>query len=322
MPVPDKMSADDVIELLTHILTESTFTTENIDTLPETQPKLKELCLLLLNLRQATEALARGDLQYPYSGRGYAMGIVKSLASNLRTITWHLRCLAQGNVIRIDPYMGDFSKIFNELTEHITEKVQELNTLIEEYKTQSHIDVLTGLLNRRAFLETATKELLFARQSYTPLSLIMVDVDSFKRINDTYGHTAGDTVLRILAQRILGALRTGDVCCRYGGEEFLLLIRGATPPLAGDIAERLRRECHDVPFPLAEGITECITISCGVSCLFDANYCESTLNSPLSSSEKLLEESINRADTAMYAAKRQGRNKVCFASSQPEQNAS
>ena len=171
----------------------------------------------------------------------------KTLSANLRNLTWRMNNLAQGEYTEADPYMGEFSATFNTLIHELSYKAQELNALIDEYKNQSRLDMLTNLPNRRAFFEVASREILFSRRGNSPLCLIMADIDCFKRINDTYGHPTGDYVLQTIAHRIQGALRVEDFCCRFGGEEFLILLREAKLQDAADIAERLRKSCCTPP---------------------------------------------------------------------------
>ena len=111
----------------------------------------------------------------------------------------------------------------------------------EQLRVQATHDALTGLLNRRAILETLEKELARSAREGTQITVIMADLDHFKRINDTYGHLAGDTVLREAAKRIQAAMRVYDSVGRYGGEEFLIVSPGCGLPEAAEQAERFRK---------------------------------------------------------------------------------
>jgi diguanylate cyclase (GGDEF)-like protein len=157
-------------------------------------------------------------------------------------------------------------------------------------------DGLTGAYNKRYLLDRVVTELAFAQRHKTPLSLIMLDVDHFKRINDTYGHPAGDAVLVRVATIVSEAVRREDVFARYGGEEFAVLCRSIDVAQAAVLAERLRER-------LAAGVTEhngtrlSVTVSLGV-----AGFPETPVRGP--------EELIAAADGALYEAKASGRNRV------------
>ncbi len=157
-------------------------------------------------------------------------------------------------------------------------------------------DSLTGVYNRRTFKELAEPQLSRSRRGQLPVSLLMLDLDHFKRINDTYGHLAGDDVLKAFAVLVRNCLRKEDLLARYGGEEFVVLLPGAAPAAAAILAERIREEVAARPFD-ANGHLVRVTVSQGV-----ASEAGDTLPS--------LEAMLGRADEALYAAKNQGRNRV------------
>ena len=160
-------------------------------------------------------------------------------------------------------------------------------------------DALTGLYNRR-YLETHLSHLVEHSNSRgKALAVAALDVDFFKAINDTYGHDAGDKVLQELSQRIKFNTRSIDLCCRVGGEEFILILPGTDMDLAGKIAERLRRSVATKPFTIDQHRQITVTLSAGIS----------NLLGPEDTVEKLLK----RADQALYSAKREGRNRVISA---------
>ncbi|MGN6551656.1 MAG: PleD family two-component system response regulator [Pararhizobium sp.] len=161
-------------------------------------------------------------------------------------------------------------------------------------------DALTGLHNRH-YLDMHLDVLVErARARGRPLSLCTIDIDSFKRINDTYGHEAGDDVLVAFARRLRGAVRGADLACRYGGEEFVVVMPDTPAETAIRIAERLRLAVEAEPFALrAARRTIPVTASFGIA----------TLAGPSDTREELL----RRSDHALYAAKRDGRNRVVSA---------
>ncbi len=160
---------------------------------------------------------------------------------------------------------------------------------------QAHTDPLTGLANRRHFFEVAEAELARSRRYEAPLSLLMLDIDHFKEVNDAHGHRAGDRVLQQLARSCLEVLRTVDVVGRVGGEEFAILLPETDVDGAVEVAERLRAAIAAVGIPREEGVPLRVTVSIGVSTLAgNAN----------------LDTLMSQADDALYDAKHRGRNRV------------
>jgi diguanylate cyclase (GGDEF)-like protein len=173
--------------------------------------------------------------------------------------------------------------------------------LRESLRRQSVLDPLTGLFNRRYFEETLRRELARSRRMASPLSLVVLDVDHFKRVNDGYGHAAGDAVLRAIAQLVRQSIRDCDVACRYGGEELVILMPDCSQPDAARRAESLRADLAGAP-PMLDGSgPDAITASFGVA--------EFPIHGP--DAEAL----FRAADKALYQAKREGRNRVVAASS-------
>ena len=160
-------------------------------------------------------------------------------------------------------------------------------------------DALTGLYNRR-YLESQLSGLIDdALDGGRPLSVLTLDVDFFKSVNDTYGHDAGDRVLQEMAGRIRGSVRAGDLACRTGGEEFVVVLPGTDLQTAERVADRIRRTVAAKPFLVAPGCHLPVTASVGVA--------------SLSSAQESAEELLKRADQALYRAKREGRNRVVAA---------
>lgn len=156
-------------------------------------------------------------------------------------------------------------------------------------------DTLTGLLNRRSALELGRASLLTARREQRPLSVLVLDVDHFKRVNDTHGHATGDDALRSVAAVLRQCLRRSDLLARWGGEEFLVVLPDADGSIACELAERLRAAIASIEIPTRHGVLN-ITTSIGLANL-----------EPIDTD---LEATIARADRALYRAKRGGRNRV------------
>lgn len=168
--------------------------------------------------------------------------------------------------------------------------------LYTQVQKQARTDALTGLNNRGEFQRQLKEEEERARRYHRSLSLLMLDVDHFKHVNDTHGHQAGDEVLRALAARLREQIRPVDHAARYGGEEFVVILPETSNEGALDLAERLRMAVAGTVVPVAEGRTIPITISIGVA-TFPAD----------AGSEAAL---IAAADAALYAAKQGGKNRV------------
>ena len=173
--------------------------------------------------------------------------------------------------------------------------VTEEKRLEEELRRLSQTDALTGLYNRRFLDQSLETEFHRARRSGTRLSVIMFDVDHFKRFNDTHGHDQGDRVLRAVAETLRAALRNYDLPCRYGGEEFLAILPNTDAPGAFAVAERLRKDIFEMTVDSLK-----VTISLGVATYPDLDLAESV-------------QLVERADQALYVSKENGRNRTSVA---------
>lgn len=175
------------------------------------------------------------------------------------------------------------------------EERKKAQAALERLATQ---DALTGIANRRFFLEIATRIIDQARRYRRPVSLVMIDVDHFKEMNDTFGHKTGDLVLVHIARQMQSILRKVDILGRYGGDEFVILLPETTPEGARRLSERLRQVISQQPI-VAGGVTIPITLSVGLS---------SNINEP----DLSLDELLQRADRALYDSKLNGRDRVTF----------
>jgi diguanylate cyclase (GGDEF)-like protein len=169
----------------------------------------------------------------------------------------------------------------------------------EELQRLTRFDELTGLYSRRYLLERLAQEMLRAQRYGAPLSILMLDVDYFKRVNDTYGHIVGDAVLATVAGVLRTAIRATDIAGRYGGEEFCIVLPETPLAGAGLLAERLRQQVATAAFPVVPGGGLQVTCSIGVAQWSNA------LTDPLAF--------LASADRALYAAKTAGRNRVVAA---------
>ncbi|MDI1246628.1 MAG: diguanylate cyclase [Rhodoferax sp.] len=177
---------------------------------------------------------------------------------------------------------------------------QELQRNLAELDHVASTDKLTGTWNRRRLAEALVNEMDRLRRYNHPLSLLIIDIDFFKKVNDVHGHTAGDKVLTMLASLVQSTLRTSDSLTRWGGEEFIVLCPNSTMSTAVVLAERLRESVNQTIFPDVGNIT----VSLGVAeCISNETW----------------EQWFNRADAALYRAKSGGRNQTQFAAEVPTQ---
>jgi diguanylate cyclase (GGDEF)-like protein len=175
--------------------------------------------------------------------------------------------------------------------------IQELESSQERLKLLASIDSLTNLYNRRYFSQISEHILDLAKREREEVSLIMIDIDNFKSINDTYGHQIGDEVIIALSKRLMESQRKSDVVCRYGGEEFVVLLPNTNIDGAKVVAEKIREEIENITVAIGEESCLHFTVSLGVSMV-------------KMKEEHNLEAVLKRADDAMYEAKKSGKNRV------------
>jgi diguanylate cyclase (GGDEF)-like protein/PAS domain S-box-containing protein len=192
----------------------------------------------------------------------------------------------------------DHQRLAETITEQVAMALSNLK-LRETLRQQSIRDTLTGLFNRRYLDETLAREIERARRQDQSIGIIMLDIDNFKRFNDTYGHPAGDLLLTALGQFLQAQVRREDIACRYGGEEFTLILPGAALELTHERAEQLRVNVHALQVAVAGDALAAITLSLGVA-VFPAHGD----NGPTV---------LRAADAALYQAKEQGRDRVALA---------
>lgn len=172
---------------------------------------------------------------------------------------------------------------------------EQLELRLSRMEGLAMVDELTGLKNRRSFFDAIESVIAASRRRGKPVALALIDLDHFKEVNDTYGHVAGDEVLREVARRIEGTLRQEQIVGRIGGEEFAVLLPDTTPAQALVAMERARRAIGDRPVPIPSGVLVEITASGGISALPDG--------APIT-------HALQQADRAMYRAKEGGRNRM------------
>jgi diguanylate cyclase (GGDEF)-like protein/PAS domain S-box-containing protein len=231
--------------------------------------------------------------------RAFSGGVVTDYSLTIRHRDGHLTDVFCNATV----YRGEAGEVLGvlsasrDVTEH-TRAEQELNRLHKLLEEQAVRDPLTGLFNRRYLDETIGRELSEADRRNYPVSFIMIDIDRFKELNDTHGHRAGDLMLQAVSHELQERSRGGDIACRYGGEEFLLIMPRASAEIAAERTEQWRQvvEALRVHYGTADLR---VTISAGV-----AEYPADGRGG---------DAVISRADAALYVAKAEGRNRVSVA---------
>jgi len=281
-------------------------------------PGLLPLYEQLKEIRELTGDLSQGLLSRDTYQRGQVAESLRQLQQALRDFVWQSQRIAQGSLTERADFSGSFAFAFNAMVEdlqgaqlrglererHLKQKndtlrreVARRRKLEADLRRLARHDALTGMLNRRGFFERAAQEITRSRRYRHALSLLMLDVDHFKAINDRWGHPAGDAALVALTAGCNQLLRGSDLVGRLGGEEFALLL--TETPLAGAVvvAERLRQHLAACSFDTSEG-PQHFTVSVGVA-QWDA--------------AESLDNLVNRVDRALYRAKESGRDRVSVA---------
>ncbi len=168
--------------------------------------------------------------------------------------------------------------------------------LIEKLNKQATTDPLTGVYNRRFFMDSCQKNIALAKRKKEPLSILMIDIDHFKQINDTYGHAIGDEVIQKLSSIMQESQRKSDVIARYGGEEFLILLPDTPYESAKEVAQKLRKKVEESFVETHNDEKIRFSVSIGVATINKEDSCQKLMHN---------------ADKALYQAKESGRNRVC-----------
>lgn len=240
-------------------------------------------------LEQALEQEIKTEVNFGSTNKRYFDVLISPLYKGNKTAIGRL--IIFRNVTR----RKQTEEALQKANQQLEKQIREIEALQASLREQALRDPLTQLYNRRFLNETLEHEFHRAKRLSQPLSIILFDIDHFKSINDTYGHTLGDNYLVLLSNSLQLHTRKSDIVCRYGGEEFLLLLPETNASAAAQLAEKLRRLFADL-FQVFEGNEIKTTISSGV-----ASYPEHGTNQS---------ELINKADQALYVSKHRGRNQV------------
>jgi diguanylate cyclase (GGDEF)-like protein/hemerythrin-like metal-binding protein len=246
----------------------------------------RSIRLPILSLTEGMRALTAGDksLRIPFAKRRDELGDMVLAYETFR------RKLIRADMLSLGEQLGPLA-----VSRHVL-ALKRSTAEGEEYKRLASIDSLTGVINRREFMKRAKMEVARLLRHQGELSVMLLDVDYFKQVNDNYGHPAGDRVLKFVAQAIVSALREEDILGRIGGEEFAALLPATDQSSAGATAERVRTAIENLRFQVGEDEIK-VTISIGLS--------------EFAGGEASIEAAMLRADRALYRAKDEGRNRVC-----------
>ena len=292
---------------------------------------------MLLNFRRIVQDFSKGHISSEIQLRGFCAGCLKALQAHLLHLIWQVQMVESGDYSQRIEFLGDFSLHFNKMTERLNATINKLNKKDEEmraltgeleqevelrkavmnalstseakFRYLAEHDPLTNCLNRRSFLLNAVDKLQAAVTRQVPCCVALLDIDFFKKVNDTHGHLEGDMALRHVVQVARKALRSGDLLGRYGGEEFVFFFFSASKNEGTLAATRICNILRESPMILQSGEELQLTVSLGVAEILPAWPGERDCS--------YMEAIIKRADTSLYAAKRNGRDRVEVAESIP-----
>lgn len=306
--------------------------------LPQLPPELagskdmRDIHDYLATVRQQLAGYAKGDFSKEITLRGSIAGQLKSLQANMRHLLWQIHQVAGGDFTQRVDFMGEFTETFNKMVvqlddartalkqkeEELAKLMQDLEEEVEKrgaaltalskseesFKYLAEHDPLTGLLNRRSFFAKAQLVLSRSAVMAEESSLILMDADYFKKLNDTYGHLQGDRALKHIADAASSMLRADDLIGRFGGEEFVLLFPHTNAEQGRLAAERIRKLVEMSPVQIEECSVP-ITVSIGVISIPPGKIDMPGIN--------VLDFALGLADEALYKAKNNGRNNVVAA---------
>lgn len=252
-------------------------------------PDLQKLYDHILAIRELSLTLGKGNLECNVTERGFLLSNMKALQANLRHLTWQAKRISEGDYSQKVDFLGDFSEAFNFMTSTLQNATSQLIDI-------AHLDALTKIPNRLSLNEFLENAFPTARNERTSLFVFMFDIDFFKHVNDTYGHSAGDKVLIHFTKIMNKQFRSADIFARYGGEEFVAALPDISLENALQIGERALHSIQSDACVINDELTLKITVSIGIS--------------NIRPDDNSYEDILNRSDDALYEAKNSGRN--CF----------
>ncbi len=240
-----------------------------------------------------------GLLPLPNRSVGFPQWVTyTALCGFTGTLVYSLNRVTKDALARAETELGQrklIEEALNIANQKLSQRVEEVEYLQQELREQALRDSLTGLYNRRYLNDALDRELARAKRDRSPLSLLMIDVDHFKKVNDTHGHHFGDQILAQLAILLTTHARGSDIVCRYGGEEFLVLMPGTGEDFARSRAEEIRQKSELLIGQMEERVVH-VTLSIGIA-VYPAHG-------------ENWDEVVRKADNALYQSKHEGRNRV------------
>ena len=254
--------------------------------------------VLATELNETTTWLAGGIFFVLSLSLALAAYAGRKIVTSVRALTTQVKAMSAGHLVEIPQLSileyAESAKEIRQAAALLRERTTALETANLDLRRLAHHDALTGLQNRLSMNDALHIEYLRSNRTRSPYALLFIDIDFFKRINDSYGHELGDHVLREVAQLLQASLRESDFIARYGGEEFLAILPNTDEEEAMLVAEKIRHSVGQHAFPIQGPVT----ISVGVTLVAADDQCE--------------DDAVRRADLALYDAKKSGRNRVCW----------
>ena len=325
----DKQSLDKFIQVLKNMLMSPT-----LPVLPEelaVNGEFESVYSYMKAMREILQKYAQGNLSASVPIKGFFGGNLKALQANLNHLSWQVQRVADGDFTQRVDFMGEFSAAFNAMVTQLKDTLEELRRQEdrmqkiaadlrkeidvrakiedelkrsqERYQELARTDSLTNLYNRRYFFELAIAELERMKRGGSTCCIGMLDVDYFKKFNDTYGHVRGDRCLSDIAEKLKEQTRKIDLIGRYGGEEFIFMLPQTKIATGMLVANRIRTTIGTSPI-IFDNIKINISVSIGMTEIHMKN-----LENDDDMNDVLL-NAVNEADLALYEAKRAGRNKT------------
>lgn len=220
--------------------------------------------------------------------------VYKIISNQLKKVDFELIIFEAIKLSALDRRLKEYQRV---LEDAVDKKTKELNNINIKLNILGAVDSLCGVKNRRSFFELCGPIISYSRREKKELAVLMIDIDKFKLINDTYGHAIGDEILKLMAQKTGHILRNNDIFARLGGEKFAAVLPGTSQRGALKVAENIRKEIENLEYITLQDKRVKFTISIGLAML--------------SSQDIDLEAILHRADLALYEAKKTGRNKIC-----------
>ncbi|MDR2786011.1 MAG: GGDEF domain-containing protein [Treponema sp.] len=297
-------------------------------------PAFREIHREFETIRGILASFSRGDLSPKIPARGMVSGSLKALRFQLKDLIHRMQMVGKGDFSQQMNCPGELAAAFNNMlfklsgtlcdlqkkeetllimTRNLRNEVSLRSSAVEalqeselRFRHLASHDSLTGILNRRSFMERTSRELQFIGQQDIPRCIAIMDIDHFKHFNDNYGHVNGDEALKHVVLVVSDGLRKYDFLGRYGGEEFVFFLGNADLETGIRVAERLRKALENSPVNIDVGPVQ-ITASFGIAPLINSEL-------PAQATEQenidFIRTVIDRADRALYKAKRSGRNSV------------